>query len=82
MRAWAEAVIASNGGLCAQCGATATDAHHIVSVAELLAKMVDLANGIPLCQSCHGLQPDHNTNLVRRPRQAAAAKAAPSQIVS
>jgi hypothetical protein len=73
MRAWAAAVLASNGGTCACCDQPATDAHHIESIAALLARMVDPANGLPLCQGCHSLQPDHNANFVRRPRKAKVA---------
>lgn len=82
MRAWCETVLASNNGQCAECDAPAVHAHHIVGVAELLAKIFDPANGLPLCLDCHSVQPDHNTNLVRRPRQAARKPDRPSQIVS
>lgn len=50
---WAAAVLANAEGLCERCGSSAKDAHHKREVAELLAMILDPANGEALCKSCH-----------------------------
>lgn len=66
-RKWMDAIRARDGK-CQECGATeALEAHHIVSLAELLVEhgiknradarkcdaLWDLGNGVTLCQKCH-----------------------------
>ena len=52
-KAWAAEVFANAKGLCERCGNPAQEAHHKREVAELLALILDPANGEALCQDCH-----------------------------
>lgn len=50
---WSKTVLANAHGLCDRCGNQAEEAHHKREVAELLALILDPANGEALCSSCH-----------------------------
>ena len=52
-RDWAATVLANAGGTCERCGNPAQDAHHKREVEELLALILDPANGEALCKNCH-----------------------------
>ena len=50
---WAVTVLANAHSACERCGAPATEAHHKREVEELLALILDPANGEALCKACH-----------------------------
>ena len=50
---WAVTVLANANGACERCGDPAAEAHHKREVEELLALILDPANGEALCKGCH-----------------------------
>jgi hypothetical protein len=66
-RAWAKQILASHHGTCVDCGDDATEAHHLVTVASLLAKMLDPENGVALCDGCHKTRHAKPHSSVRPP---------------
>jgi len=54
LSAWSKTVKKLGNGLCTICNNPATVAHHIIHKAKYPSLSLNLNNGIPLCDSCHG----------------------------
>ena len=52
--AWSKTVKKLGHGLCQVCPNPATVAHHIIHKAKYPALSLNVNNGIPLCDDCHG----------------------------
>lgn len=57
LAAWSREVRARTGGRCATCGSTEdVHAHHVLPKSKHPDRILDPANGIPLCRRCHARQ--------------------------
>jgi hypothetical protein len=55
LTSWAKIVKRKNRGKCIICGLPATQAHHVCSRAKNPQLALLVENGVPLCNSCHGV---------------------------
>jgi len=60
LNAWSKTVKKLGNGLCLVCNGTATVSHHIIHKAKYPALSLNINNGIPLCDDCHGESHGYN----------------------
>lgn len=58
--AWSKTVKKLGNGLCKICHSPATVSHHIIHKAKYPALSLNVNNGIPLCDGCHGESHGYN----------------------
>lgn len=61
LQQWSKIVRKKNGGRCLYCGSPAEDAHHLFSKKKIPQLALLIANGVPMCESCHKMFPNYRS---------------------